>query len=487
MTSNRTRRLAAVWFADIVGYTALSNRDEDAALSVVDELQRLSYAAVGDKGRVVKFLGDGVLAVFASATRALEAATELRASLEASAVVRDNGCSLSIGVHVGEVVAAEDGDVYGEGVNVASRIEGVASAGQIVVSEDIYRLIRNRPEYAPRSIGAHELKGVAEPAELFLLVPSGAATGETPAATPAARAGPARVGADETSHDSQPGTAASSHRRAVAIGIATSVIGFVVLSVVVASSVSAPDPPADDSSIEAEAVAGGSAASGDPLATDSTEPALEDPPDESVVDPRASSEGPLAERPEEPTTVEAIAEEPSTEEPTAEEPALPVLSPAGDGLLALVFGEGPGVRLAERHVLSQLRQRGEVTALDPGEIGFDDRAQPAVASALRAGLGPLRRPLWERGAEFVLIGRLETSARTTTSSGFVASGRLLLRMYRVSTGEVLGEDEFTVGLDGERGPRSGLAGWARTVAADEVGKQAAAAARGWLVQALRSR
>ena len=104
MARDRIRRLAAVWFADIVGYTALSTRDEDAALAIVDEFQRLAHEAVADKGRVVKFLGDGALAVFDSTKRALESAIALREAFDGLEVVRSHDCSLSVGVHVGEVV-----------------------------------------------------------------------------------------------------------------------------------------------------------------------------------------------------------------------------------------------------------------------------------------------------------------------------------------------------------------------------------------------
>ena len=166
MEERRTRRLAAVWFADIVGYTALSTQDEDAALAVVDEFQRLSKECVGDKGRVVKFLGDGALAIFDSTNRALESAIALRDAFADSEIARRHSCTLSVGVHVGEVVLADDGDVYGDGVNVASRIEGVATTNQVVVSEDVFRLIHNRSGYNPQPLGEHQLKGVTKPVPL---------------------------------------------------------------------------------------------------------------------------------------------------------------------------------------------------------------------------------------------------------------------------------------------------------------------------------
>ena len=168
MTTERTRRLAAVWFADIVGYTELSSRDEDGALAVVDELQRLAREEVESHGgRIVKFQGDAVLTVFDSTDAALRAALALQESFSASEIVQEKGCALRIGVHVGEIVEAEDGDVYGDGVNLASRIEGVASAGQIVVSEDVYRQVRQRGEHQLYPVGMVNVKGIAEPLKLY--------------------------------------------------------------------------------------------------------------------------------------------------------------------------------------------------------------------------------------------------------------------------------------------------------------------------------
>ena len=117
MTQERKRRLSAVWFADIVGYTELSARDEDGALAVVDELQRLARDAVEPRGgRIVKFVGDAALTVFDSTDTALKAALALQESFSASDVVQEKDCALRIGVHIGEVAEGEDGDIYGDGV-----------------------------------------------------------------------------------------------------------------------------------------------------------------------------------------------------------------------------------------------------------------------------------------------------------------------------------------------------------------------------------
>lgn len=254
MEQSRTRRLAAVWFADIVGYTALSTRDENAALAVVDEFQRLTRQAVGDKGRVVKFLGDGALSIFDSTSRALESAIALRDAFAVSDVARRHGCTLSFGVHVGEVVQADDGDVYGDGVNVASRIEGVATTNQIIVSEDVYRLIHNRPEYDPQPIGEHTLKGVDKRASLYVL----ARRGET-----AASARRAVAAAAPGSFGGQAGLERS-NRKAVAIGTLAGVVGFVLLSLFVAGSVNIVEEPGPDGGTALGNKAVGGVAEADP-------------------------------------------------------------------------------------------------------------------------------------------------------------------------------------------------------------------------------
>ena len=169
MNQPRNRRLAAVWFADVVGYTSLSAKDEDAALAVIDELQTCSRRLIQDRGRIVKFIGDGVLAVFDSANDALLSATELEESFANADVVREHGCSLSVGVHLGEIVEAEDGDIYGDGVNVAARIEELAGSRQILMSEDVYRQIRNRPTFKTHSFGQHQMKGLDGPMTLYAL------------------------------------------------------------------------------------------------------------------------------------------------------------------------------------------------------------------------------------------------------------------------------------------------------------------------------
>lgn len=159
-------RLVAVWFADIVGFTPMSSADEERALKMLHRFQRACTEVVeGFGGRIVKFLGDATLAEFQSAAVAVRAALGVLRAFEATAPLR-------VGVHLGDVVAAADGDIYGDSVNVASRVHSAAEPGGVVVSEDVHRQLRRRAEFTFESLGPRELKGVAEPITLFTVTRS---------------------------------------------------------------------------------------------------------------------------------------------------------------------------------------------------------------------------------------------------------------------------------------------------------------------------
>jgi TolB-like protein/class 3 adenylate cyclase/Tfp pilus assembly protein PilF len=156
-------RLAVVWFADLVGWSSLASQDEDRAIALVRRFQAAVRAAVPtDGGRIVKFIGDAALVESPSAESALRSAASLRESMGEGELVRT-------GVHLGDVAVAGDGDLYGDGVNIAQRIQSEAEPGQIVVSEDVARGLRSRPAFRFESLGERSLKGVA-PMEVFLVV-----------------------------------------------------------------------------------------------------------------------------------------------------------------------------------------------------------------------------------------------------------------------------------------------------------------------------
>ena len=166
--STPSHHLAAVWFADLVGYTALSETNEGEAIRAVNRFQSLVRAVVQTHGgRMVKFLGDGALAEFPSTEQAVRSADALRADYSRVAEAEGLGVGeLRIGVHVGDVATTEDGDLYGDGVNVASRIQAAADPGEVWVSEDVRRQLRQRPELRFASRGEHALKGLRTPLKL---------------------------------------------------------------------------------------------------------------------------------------------------------------------------------------------------------------------------------------------------------------------------------------------------------------------------------
>jgi class 3 adenylate cyclase len=162
-------RLTAVWFADIVGYSRLAGEDDSAALHLIRLFQEASRAAAeGHGGRVVKFLGDGALAEFPSTEAAVRAAHALMTAFETEARGLPGGAhALRIGVHVGDVASAPDGDLYGDGVNVAARLEAEAEPGQVLASEDVWRQLRARRSLTFEPLGERALKGIAAPIEVY--------------------------------------------------------------------------------------------------------------------------------------------------------------------------------------------------------------------------------------------------------------------------------------------------------------------------------
>jgi adenylate cyclase len=157
-----SRRLVAVWFADIVGYSARAAEDETGALRLVEILQTLSRETVRRYGgRVVKFLGDAVLANFPSTDLAVRAAVALNIEYADKSMASGGVHRLRIGVHVGDVAVGADGDLYGDAVNVAARIQEAAEPGQVVLSRDVWHQLRSRREFQFQSLGDRSLKGIA--------------------------------------------------------------------------------------------------------------------------------------------------------------------------------------------------------------------------------------------------------------------------------------------------------------------------------------
>jgi adenylate cyclase len=189
--SSEQRKLAAIMFTDMVGYSALAQRDDRLALELLEEHRRLLREIFPRfNGTEIKTIGDAFLVEFGSALEAAQCAIEIQRTLAKRNhdVTSDRRIKLKIGIHIGDVIH-RDGDVYGDGVNIASRIEQLAGAGGICVSTDVERQIRNALEARFEKFGSADLKNIKLPMDLFRIVlpwEAGAKT-ESSAAQPSKR------------------------------------------------------------------------------------------------------------------------------------------------------------------------------------------------------------------------------------------------------------------------------------------------------------
>jgi len=162
------RHLAAILFTDIVGYTAMMQRDEAMALAAVRRHQEVLERLVPvHEGEVYQYYGDGSLNIFHSAIQAVKAALEIQKEL-----LQDPPVLLKIGIHIGEMYT-ENGKIFGDGVNIASRIESIGQGGTVLLSRDVFDKIRNHGAFELMSVGKFEFKNVEEPVEVFALTNSG--------------------------------------------------------------------------------------------------------------------------------------------------------------------------------------------------------------------------------------------------------------------------------------------------------------------------
>jgi class 3 adenylate cyclase len=163
-TAVAEHRLAAIFFSDIVGYTRLMASDESAALRVMtDNEANHTKAITANKGRLLKRMGDGILASFASASDAVACAQEIQRLTR-----EDPRFEIRIGIHLGEVV--DDGtDVHGDGVNLASRIQESMGPSEIGISDVVHENVRNKPGLRLTPLGPREMKNVADPVEIYLV------------------------------------------------------------------------------------------------------------------------------------------------------------------------------------------------------------------------------------------------------------------------------------------------------------------------------
>ena len=170
---SETRKLAAILVTDIVGFSRLARMDEERTLARLRALRGdlIDPAVAAHHGRVVKGTGDGSIVEFRSVIDATRCAIEMQNGLveRNAGVPPERRIEFRVGIHVGEVVEESDGDLMGDAVNVAARLEGIAKPGAICLSEDAYRQVKGRLEMEASDLGAIQLKNIAEPMRAYLV------------------------------------------------------------------------------------------------------------------------------------------------------------------------------------------------------------------------------------------------------------------------------------------------------------------------------
>ena len=188
---SETRKLAAILVADVVGYSRLAGADEDRTLARLRGLRSdlIDPAIAAHRGRIVKRTGDGSIIEFRSVVDAVRCAIEIQNGLieRNAGVPEDRRIEFRVGIHVGDVVEESDGDLMGDGVNIAARLEGIAAPGAICLSEDAYRQVSGRLDMEVTDLGPTQLKNIDRPIRAYSLqvgVPAKPKTAQP--ATPAA-------------------------------------------------------------------------------------------------------------------------------------------------------------------------------------------------------------------------------------------------------------------------------------------------------------
>ena len=162
MASKEDRKLAAIMFTDIVGYSSMMSADESTAVKSLREKESiLNPLITNHNGNLVKNIGDGTLSYYNSAIDAVRCGIELQKSFQ-----KDKGLRIRVGIHLGDIVL-ENNDIYGEGVNVASRLESMALEGSVLISKDVYDQLSNHAEFDAVSLGLQSLKGVGRLIEIY--------------------------------------------------------------------------------------------------------------------------------------------------------------------------------------------------------------------------------------------------------------------------------------------------------------------------------
>jgi adenylate cyclase len=178
------RKLAAILAADVVGYSRLMGMDEEGTLARLNAHRRelIDPKIAEYHGRMVKLTGDGALVEFPSIVGAVRCAVDIQRSMvERNAeVAEEKRIEFRVGINLGDVII-DGGDIYGDGVNVAARLEGIADPGGICISDDAYRQVQGKLDVTFNYIGEQRLKNIAQPVRVYRARSDGAATDERPA------------------------------------------------------------------------------------------------------------------------------------------------------------------------------------------------------------------------------------------------------------------------------------------------------------------
>jgi len=170
------RRLTTILAADAAGYSRLVGADEEGTLERLRAIRKelIDPVIAAHRGRIVKTTGDGVLVEFASVVDAVRSAVEMqRAMADSNAgLAPDKRIEFRVGINLGDVVVEDDGDLMGEGVNVAARLEGIAEPGGICLSSAAYDQVRGKIDIAAQDRGEQHLKNIAEPVRIYALSPA---------------------------------------------------------------------------------------------------------------------------------------------------------------------------------------------------------------------------------------------------------------------------------------------------------------------------
>lgn len=168
------RRLAAVLAADVAGYSRLMGIDEEGTLEALKAHRRelIDPKIAEHRGRIVKTTGDGALVEFASAVDATRCATEIQKTMAErnASIPEGRRVEFRIGINVGDVII-DEGDIYGDGVNIAARLESIAQPGGVCLSDDAYRQVRDKLDLNFQDFGEQELKNIARPVRVYRLDP----------------------------------------------------------------------------------------------------------------------------------------------------------------------------------------------------------------------------------------------------------------------------------------------------------------------------